>query len=102
MSYTEREFDYAVRRKTVIALLHNDIENLPMKNFDADPSLKVKLDAFREKVKSGRMVRYWNNRDQLIAAMMQAIVKAINTYPATGWIRGDAAASDEIMQQFVH
>jgi hypothetical protein len=49
-----------------------------MKNFDADSSLKVKLDAFREKVKTGRMIRYWSNRDQLIAAMMQAIVKAIN------------------------
>jgi hypothetical protein len=103
VSFTEREFDYARSvGKTVIALLHNDIENLPMKNFDADPSLKVKLDTFRDKVKSGRMVRYWNNRDQLIAAIMQAIVKAINTYPATGWIRGDAAASDEIMQQFMH
>jgi hypothetical protein len=72
-----------------------------MKNFDADQSLKAKLDAFREKVKTGRMVRFWNNRDQLIAAMMQAIVKAISTYPAIGWIRGDAAASEEIMQQYV-
>jgi hypothetical protein len=103
VSFTEREFNYARSiGKMVIALLHNDIENLPMKNFDADPSLKIKLDTFRDKVKSGRMVRYWNNRDQLIAAIMQAIVKAINTYPATGWIRGDAAASDEIMQQFMH
>lgn len=85
----------------MIALLHDDIENLPMKNFDADPSLKVKLDAFREKVKTGRMIRYWSNRDKLIAAMMQAIVKAINTYPAAGWIRGDAAASDEVMRQFI-
>ena len=52
VSYTEREFDYARKmQKTVIALLHNDIENLPMKNFDSDPSLKGKLDAFREKVR---------------------------------------------------
>ena len=102
VSYTEREFDYARSvEKTVIALLHDDIENLPMKNFDADQSLKAKLDAFREKVKTGRMVRFWNNRDQLIAAMMQAIMKAISTYPALGWIRGDAAASEEIMQQFL-
>jgi hypothetical protein len=102
VSYTEREFDYARSiGKTVIALLHNDIENLPMKNFDTDPSLKIKLDEFREKVKTGRMVRFWNNRDQLIAAMMQAIMKAINTYPAVGWIRGDAAAADDIMQKFL-
>jgi hypothetical protein len=103
VSYTEREFDYARSGgKTVIALIHSDIENLPMKNFDADPSLKVKLDAFREKVKTGRMVRHWDNRDALIASIMQAIVKAIGMYPAAGWIRGDAAASAEVMQQLVH
>jgi hypothetical protein len=72
-----------------------------MKNFDADPALKVKLDGFREKVKTGRMIRYWNNRDKLIAALMQAIMKAISTYPATGWIRGDAAASTAVLQHFV-
>ena len=45
VSFTEREFDYARSvGKMVIALLHNDIENLPMKNIDADPSLKVKLE----------------------------------------------------------
>ena len=102
VSYTEREFDYARSvGKTVIALLHDDIKSLPMKNFDADATLLAKLEAFREKVKTGRMIRYWTNRDQLIAGMMQAIVKAISTYPATGWIRGDAAASNEIMQQIV-
>jgi hypothetical protein len=102
VSYTEREFDYARSvGKTVIALLHNDIKSLPMKNFDADATLLAKLEAFREKVKTGRMIRYWANRDQLIAGMMQAIVKAISTYPATGWIRGDTAASNEIMQQLV-
>jgi hypothetical protein len=34
--------------------------------------------------------------------MMQAITKAINAYPTSGWIRGDAAASDEILQEFLH
>jgi hypothetical protein len=37
----------------------------------------------------------------LIAALMQAIMKAISTYPAVGWIRGDAAASADVLQQFV-
>ena len=102
VSYTEREFDYAQSvGKTVIALLHNDIASLPMKNFDPDTTLLAKLEAFRDKVKTGRMIRHWTNRDQLIAAMMQAIVKAVSTYPATGWIRGDAAASDELMQKLV-
>lgn len=66
VSFTEREFDYAVSKgKTVIALLHNDIQNLPKKKFDDDPALELKVHAFREKVRSGRMVRFWNNRDQI-------------------------------------
>jgi hypothetical protein len=102
VSFTEREFDYATAQgKTVIALLHNDIQSLPKKNFDADPALEAKLNSFRDKVQTGRMVRFWSNRDQLVAAMMQAITKAINTYPASGWIRGDAAANDDILQEFL-
>jgi hypothetical protein len=59
VSYTEREFDYAVSQgRTVIALLHSDIQSLPKKNFDADPALETKLNSFRDKVKIGRMVRF--------------------------------------------
>jgi hypothetical protein len=47
------------------------------------------------------MVRMWNNRDQLAVGLMQAIIRAIQMYPAPGWVRGDAAASDEILQQLV-
>jgi Domain of unknown function (DUF4062) len=102
VSFTEREFDYAVSKgKTVIALLHNDVQNLPKKNFDADPTLEVKLNNFRDKVKNGRMVRFWNNRDQLVLAVMQAIVKAIATYPANGWIGGDDAVSEDIVKQYM-
>ncbi len=102
VSFTEREFDYAVSKgKTVIALLHDDIQSLPKKKFDADPALELRLNAFRDKVKTGRMVRFWNNRDQLISAMMQAIMKAIVTYPAIGWIRGDEAAGDDVIKQYM-
>jgi hypothetical protein len=102
VSFTEREFDYAVSMgKTVIALLHNDIQNLPRKKFDNDPNLEASLNSFREKVSKGRMVRFWNNHDQLVAAMMQAITRAITVYPAVGWIRGDEAANDDVMQQYM-
>jgi hypothetical protein len=102
ISYTEKEFDYAVStKKTVIALLHGDIENLPKKKFDDDPALLEKLNKFRETVKTGRMVRMWNNHDQLRAALYPAINKAIELYPAVGWVRGDAAASEELLQQYV-
>jgi hypothetical protein len=102
VSFTEREFDYAIsKNKTVIALLHNDVQSLPKRNFDADPALESRLNTFRDKVKSGRMVRLWNNRDQLVSAMMQAIIKAIATYPANGWIRGDEVASEDVVKRYM-
>jgi Domain of unknown function (DUF4062) len=102
VGYTEREFDYAVAtNKTVIALINNDIENLPRKKFDTDLTLFEKLEAFRNKVKTGRMVRMWNSHDQLVSGLMQAISRAIQIYPAPGWVRGDTPASDEILQQYV-
>jgi hypothetical protein len=102
VGYTEREFDYAVAtNKTVIALINNDIDNLPRKKFDTDLTLFEKLEAFRDKVKTGRMVRMWNSHDQLVSALMQAISRAIQIYPAPGWVRGDTPASDEILQQYV-
>ena|SRR5208283_6234144 len=92
VSFTEREYDYAVSMgKSVIALLHDNIDSLPKKNFDSDAALFEKLMAFRDKVKTGRMVCMWGNRDQLIAGLMQAITKAIQVSPAPGWIRGDTA-----------
>ena len=78
VSFTEREFDYAIStKKRVIALLHSDIQSLPKKHFDSDPGLGVRLEAFREKVKTGRMVRFWANKDQLVSAVTQSIIKAI-------------------------
>jgi hypothetical protein len=102
VSFTEREFDYTVSKgKTVIALLHDDVQSLPRKNFDEDSTLEIKVDSFRDKVKNERMVRFLNNKDQLVSATMQAIIKAIVTYPASGWIRGDEVASDDVMKQYI-
>jgi hypothetical protein len=47
------------------------------------------------------MVRAWKSHDQLALAITQAIIKAIATYPAVGWIRGDTAASADVMQQYM-
>jgi hypothetical protein len=101
VSYTEGEYDYACSvGKTVIALLHDAIKELPMKSFDSDASLTARLEIFRDKVKTGRLVKFWRNDDQLVAAIMQAITRAMSMYPGVGWIRGDAAANDDITKAY--
>src|SRR6267142_4136154 len=56
ISYTEKEYDYAMERGLkVIALLHASPEEIAMGKSETDPELRVRLNAFREKVAKSRL-----------------------------------------------
>jgi hypothetical protein len=98
VSFTEKEYDYAVeRKKTVLAFIHGDPGSIAVNKVDTDPALAAKLNAFREKVSKGRLVRYWKSAGELEPMVIKALVKAFSDMPATGWIRGDAAASEDLL-----
>ena len=66
ISYTEKEFDYALEKGIpVLAFLKQNLEDIPAKNLDNNKFQRKKLMRFREKVKQGRMVRFWDNKDEL-------------------------------------
>src|SRR4051812_27143429 len=57
ISYTEKEYEYAVaQEKPVMAFLHRKPDELPVKSSDTDVALKAKLDAFRAKVEKAKHV----------------------------------------------
>src|SRR5690606_8048123 len=59
ISYTEKEYDYAVSKGIrVTAFIHNHPGNIPVGKSDVSPDLAAKLQAFREKVAAGRLVRF--------------------------------------------
>src|SRR5918997_1770382 len=61
VSYTEKEYDYAIEKGIkVIALLHENPDEIPMKKSETDPELRGRLKAFRDKVSQNRLVRFWN------------------------------------------
>lgn len=94
ISYTEKEFDYAVEKGLkVIALLHGTPETIPVAKSEMDPALRDRLDSFREKVKTGRLIRYWNALGELPGLVALSLQKTIKMYPATGWVRGNAGTS---------
>lgn len=89
VSYTEKEFDYAIKQgKTVIALLHEDPSEITNKT-DVDPEAAKKLEAFRKKVKDGRIVRYWKTEADVVGATLSGVNHAIKSHPGVGWVRGD-------------
>jgi hypothetical protein len=99
LSFTEKEYDYAVKtKKTVLAFIQDDTDSLTNK-VDTDPASAAKLKAFREKVRKGRLVQHWSDKEPLISKIYPALSRAFQDMPAIGWIRGDTAASEDLLAQ---
>ena len=100
ISYTEKEYDYAIEKGLkVIALIHGDPDSLPVNKTDKDSELAKKLSAFVEKVKKGRLVRFWKTADELQGLVAVNLSKTIKAYPAIGWVRANTIGSSELLNE---
>jgi hypothetical protein len=100
ISYTEKEYEYAVEKgMKVVAFLHEDPDSIPSGKTDKDPLLAQRLAAFRDKVGTGRLVKFWRRAEDLPGLVALNLPKTIKTYPAVGWVRGDSAASTELLEE---
>lgn len=96
VSYTEKEFDYAIEKGIkVIALIHESPDELSLSKSEKNPELREKLDAFKYKVKDGRLVKFWNRTEELSGLVALSLTKTMKVYPAVGWTRADSLASDK-------
>lgn len=94
ISYTEKEYDYAVKKKlTVISFVHKNPGFIPLQNSELDPALRKKLHAFREKVTSG-LVGFWEHASDLTGLTAMHIAAAIREHPASGWVKGNIDIED--------
>ena len=91
-SYTQMEFEYALStNKPIISFLHKNPEMIPSIKTEQTPEGKTKLDEFR-KLAQKKLVKYWNNPENLGSVISRSMVKLIKDNPAEGWVR---AESDE-------
>ena len=94
VSFTEKEYDYAVKKGIpVIAFLHSDISSIPLGKTDGDKKLLKKLEAFRSKVQTGRLVNYWKNAHDLKAKVISSLVDVFEEEPKIGWVRADTVSA---------
>jgi hypothetical protein len=102
ISYTEKEFDYAVQKglKT-ICLIHKNPTDIPLKNSEDDPELRKKLNAFCEKAKQGRMVSFWEKPEELKSSAILGLVNAIKKYPAIGFVRADLVPEESSVAEIL-
>jgi hypothetical protein len=99
VSYTEREYDYAVSKK--IPVLGFVIEASAPWNpdfVDKKKTVLAPLNAFKVKVKS-KMVSFWREKTDLHGKIGIALVKAFSSSPRPGWIRATDAAGPQVVAE---
>ena len=100
ISYTEKEYDYAVSLGIkVLAFLHRNPGDLPMKNSELDPVARGKLELFRQRVSHGRLVKFWNKAEELPSLVGISLSKTISTFPAIGWVRANTITHNEVINE---
>ena len=100
VSFTEKEYDYAIAKGLrVVALLHQEPDSIAVGKTDRDAELAKRLAEFRQKVQTGRLVKYWCSAGELPGIVALSLTKTIKTYPAAGWVRGNATASAEVLDE---
>ncbi|WP_190263660.1 DUF4062 domain-containing protein [Glutamicibacter nicotianae] len=97
ISYTEKEFDYAVAtNKPIVVFAHKSPESLPGTATDQNDGLRGKLASFREKACTGRTVKFWTQKEELPGMAAMALNNLRKFNPAVGWVRGDKAMTPEV------
>ena len=100
ISYTEKEFDYAVENGLkVVALIHGAPDDIPFGKSEQDPDLREKLLNFKDKVMDGRLVKFWKNAGELPGLVALSLTKTIKMYPAVGWVRASNVANENILSE---
>lgn len=94
VSYTEKEYDYAVQKGMhVLAFIRKNIQDVPLSKADTERSAVERLNAFRDRVSKGRLVKFWSEASELPGLVPLSLMKAMTTYPAVGWVRGNVVTS---------
>lgn len=99
ISYTEKEYDYAVSKGVpVLGFIIYDSAPWPKDKTEDDARKLKKLVNFKEKMK-GRLVQFWRNKDDLHGKFSIALKKSITANPRTGWARADEVSGPEVMKE---
>jgi uncharacterized protein DUF4062 len=87
VSYTESEYDYAVRTGKPVLPFLQSAPALIAGIEDESPEKKTRLAAFKGRVATKHAPGFWGRPEDLPFLVQQAIEKVKRTRPAVGWIR---------------
>lgn len=90
ISYTQKEFRYALEKKIpVIGFIMSD-EGEPAKTYQETDSIRIeKLNSFKKELETGRTTDYWTTPDDLATRVAISLPKEMKKHPMIGWIRAE-------------
>lgn len=92
MSYTEKEVRHALDMGIpVLSFIISSDVKWDHEKYEDDPEKNVRLAQFKKYLSTDKMVRFWDNKDDLAAKVTVALHQAIRDNPRPGFIRCGAA-----------
>jgi len=86
ISYTEREYNYAISKGIpVLAFVKDESAPSVQGQRESSPAAIDKLNDFRSKIQK-KTVRYWASKDELTTFLATSLHNAFSQYPRAGWI----------------
>ena len=99
ISYTEKEYDYAISKKIpVLGFIIDDGALWPADRIETSSVSLAALKAFKEKLRL-KPVGFWLSSTDLHSKFSIALIKAINSVPREGWVRASLSAGPEILKE---
>jgi nucleoside 2-deoxyribosyltransferase len=97
ISFTEKEFDYAFAQgKPILAFLIQDPKKLTVDKSEEEKKGKSKLKRFKEKARKSRVVKFYNNPDELKSQVLQALSYQFRVNPKRGWIPAGLSKREDL------
>jgi len=102
ISYTEKEFNYAVEKELpILAFINNSPEAIPFGKSEKSSKNKKLLSEFIDKVSTNRLVSLfnWETPVKLANEVLIALINTISDCPRPGWERVSSFGHAELLEQ---
>lgn len=99
LSFTEKEFDYAVAKGIpILGFVIDDAAPWPKDKHEENAKGQKRLAEFKKKIKN-RLIHFWKNKEELHGKFSISLMKAITGNPRTGWVRANEVAGPEVTKE---
>jgi hypothetical protein len=100
ISFTEKEFDYAVSKgKRILPFIYNQ-SDLKISETEECHEKALKLKSFISRIEANKVIKKWRDKDDLASFVKDAVHDAIIRTPGDGWIRGTQAMTPDAINEF--